>query len=108
MSNVSRGFAYEREVKKHFTDGGWGCTRAAHSASAMDLIAFVKRDIAHLPAACVLQNQGYTHKMSKSTKIPLRYVAIKREKNHVKSVYYEVVIDDAWIVVLMQCKIRKR
>lgn len=107
MSNVSKGFAYEREVKKHFVDAGWGCTRAAHSASAMDLIAFTQKD--ELLACEVFEENGYDIMFSKSKKIPLNWLASKIEDKYIKHVYFQTVgRAQSWYVVLMQCKISKR
>lgn len=106
--NVRVGFAYEREVKQHFIDAGWGCARAAHSASEMDLIAWSKNDHPNVDTYLIFSTMGYEHKISNSKKIPLMHLASKIEEKYIKHVYWEVVRNDTWAVVLMQCKIKKR
>lgn len=108
--NVRRGHAYEREVKQHFVDAGWGCTRAACSKSAMDLIAFHQYGVPLLIDLTdfVFIHSGYTITHSGSRTIPLHYLASKIEKRYIKHVYYDVIWDHHWCVVLMQCKIRRR
>jgi len=112
VSNVSRGHDYEREVKQHFVDAGWNCIRAAHSASGgphkIDLVAYVKKPTVHDPLYIIIHMNGYTFKASKSTKIQLRHLASKIEKKYYKHFYWELVIDEKWIICLMQCKTGKR
>lgn len=117
MSNVRKGHDFEREVKKHFTDADWGCTRAACSKSRMDLIAYKQTDIGEyidgidsVPVGpfAVFRLHGYTIKRSKSGKVPLLMLASKREGKNFKHVYFNAEPGVRWTVVLMQCKIGKR
>jgi len=76
----------------------------------MDLIAFKNTFPGIDIPTClqVLDAHGYISKHSESQRIPLLWLASKIEKKYIKHVYWEVVTNYPWIVVLMQCKINKR
>jgi hypothetical protein len=88
-----------------FTDAGWFCTRAAASQSPMDLIAYADK---WLKVRALFEGHGYTIKESRARKIPSDMVAIKTDRINERKVYYTIVGNLPWLVVLMQCKIKKR
>ncbi|GAI99929.1 unnamed protein product, partial [marine sediment metagenome] len=102
MNNVRRGFAYEREVKQHFVDDRWNCMRGAHSASGgvvkTDLIAYKAADVSGHIVGYLFDRHDYILKNSKSTKIPLPYLASKMEGKHFKHVYYDTISNIYWTV----------
>lgn len=119
MTAVSKGHAFEREVKRLFTDLGWGCMRGAGSKSGVkgknhaDLIAFARSlDDGRTPVYVVFRAAGYVIGENTSQK-PFVRLASRITARNIRHVYYSVVdsgtcLSEGWTVVLMQCKINRK